>query len=217
MLYFVGIGPGDPELVTLKAVRLIKEANAIVYADTGMGSSTVTDILGNLLDNKKLFPLSIPMKGSREDWQAAHQEAANQLVKLLKEYPNMVYPVLGDPSIYASSSYLMHLVEPFCPCKVIPGITTMCQAAATLGIPLCEQGEPVTILDHYDINTILPDGNVVLMKSGRTLSDLKHAVGQRPAYAVRNLGMKNEWYGCLDKISEKDYSYFTTVIVKPTK
>ena len=64
MLYFVGIGPGDPELVTVKAARLVGEADAIAYADTGMGSSAVESILGDRLAGKTLCPVSIPMRGS---------------------------------------------------------------------------------------------------------------------------------------------------------
>lgn len=214
MLYFVGIGPGDPELLTVKAARLIKEADAIVFADTGMGSSAVTNIVGDLLDGKTVCPVSIPMKGNREDWIHAHQQAASQLIEMLKQYPTIVYPVLGDPSIYASSSYLMHLVEESHPCKVVPGITTMCLAAAELNIPLCEQGESITVQDRYTPDKELPSGNVVIMKSGKHLADLKNAAGDREAYAVRNLGMKEEWKGKLNDIPEDDYSYFTTVIVK---
>ena len=214
MLYFVGIGPGDPELLTLKAARLIREADAIAYADTGTGSSAVMNILGDLLADKPLFPLSIPMKGRRNEWRDAHALAAERLLDLLKEYPNIAYPVLGDPGIYASSSYLMGLVEQKHPCAMTPGITTMCAAAAELGIPLCEQGESLTVLDSFEPGMQLPEGNAVIMKSGRRLSELKSAVQDREAFAVRNLGMANAWQGRLDEIDEEDYSYFTTVIVK---
>lgn len=214
MLYFVGIGPGDPELLTVKAVRLLREADAIAFADTGMGSSAVKEILGGLMEGKPLCPLSIPMKGRRADWVEAHRRAADDLVEMLEKYPNIVYPVLGDPSVYASSSYLMRLVGEKHPCKAVPGITTMCAAAAELGIPLCEQGESLTILDDFNSEKTLPHGNIVMMKSGRQLEHLKQHLDGREAYAVRNLGMENEWKGLLDEIPAEDYSYFTTVIVK---
>ena len=214
MLYFVGIGPGDPELVTVKAARLVREADAISYADTGMGSSAVESILGDRLAGKTLCPVSIPMRGSRADWLEAHQRAAEKLLALLEEYPTMVYPVLGDPGVYASSSYLMRLVEQRHPCGTVPGITTMCAAAAELGVALCEQGESLTILDGIESGAALPDGNAVVMKSGRRLAELKAAAAGREAFAVRNLGMNNAWKGRLEDIPEDDYSYFTTVIVK---
>lgn len=214
MLYFVGIGPGDPELVTVKAARLVGEADAIAYADTGMGSSAVESILGDRLAGKTLCPVSIPMRGSRADWLEAHRRAAERLLALLEEYPTMVYPVLGDPGVYASSSYLMRLVSQKHPCRVVPGITTMCAAAAELGVPLCEQAERLTILDSFEPGEPLPEGNAVIMKSGRRLAALKEAAAGREAYAVRNLGMDNAFMGRLEDIPEDDYSYFTTVIVK---
>ena len=84
MLYFVGIGPGDPELVTVKAARLVREADAIAYADTGMGSSAVESILGDRLAGKPLCPVSIPMRGSRADWLEAHRRAAEKLLPLIR-------------------------------------------------------------------------------------------------------------------------------------
>ena len=214
MLYFVGIGPGDPALLTLKAVRLLREADAIAFADTGTGSSAVAGILGDLMQGKPLCPLHIPMKGMRGDWQEAHRRAADELLELLKKYPSIVYPVLGDPGIYASSSYLLRLLREKHPCRVVPGITTMCAAAAELGISLCEQGERLTVLDSMDSDIALPGGNIVAMKSGRQLGLLKQSLDGRTAYAVRNLGMANEWTGLLEEIPDEDYSYFTTVIIK---
>lgn len=214
MLYFVGIGPGDPELLTVKAARLVREADAIAYADTGMGSSAVERILGERMAGKPLYPVHIPMRGNRADWLEAHRRAAERLLALLEEHPAMVYPVLGDPGVYASSSYLMRLVSQKHPCRVVPGITTMCAAAAELGVPLCEQGEGLTILDSFAPDEPLPGGNAVIMKSGRQLAALKAAAAGREAYAVRNLGMENAFAGSLQDIPEDGYSYFTTVIVK---
>ena len=214
MLYVVGVGPGDPELMTLKAVRLIQNAGALVYVDTGMGKSAVSAILGDLTAGKPLFPLSIPMRGTRDAWRQAHEEAAARLLDLLKQYETVVYPVLGDPGVYASSSYLVSLIKDRHPVTIVPGITAMCQAAAQLGIPLCEQREPVTILDSFQPGQTLPKGNVVVMKSGKTLAAIREAASGRKAYAVRNLGMEHEFCGLLADIPEDAYSYFTTVIVK---
>lgn len=214
MLYIVGVGTGDPELVTLKAARLIHEADAIVLADAGTGKSVVKEILGSLLDGKPVYPLSTPMKGMKADWGEAHRKAAAELLGLLAQYESVVYPVLGDPGIYASSMYLVKLIEPHHPCTIVPGITTMCDASARLHVPLCDQGESLTVIDGFDPAKGLPDGNVVIMKSGKSLAAIQAALQGREAYAVRNLGMSNEWQGRLDAISADEYSYFTTIIVK---
>ena len=117
--------------------------------------------------------------------------------------------------MYASSSYLLRLIAPLHACQVVPGVPAMCAAAAELGVPLCEQRERLTVLDDFDGESPLPEGNVVVMKSGRHIDELRAASWGREAYAVRNLGMENSWAGRLSDMPECGYSYFTTALVKP--
>ena len=215
MLYFVGVGPGDPELITMKAVRILQEADAIAIPDSGK-DSVVWKIAGKWMEGKPICRLSMPMKGKKEEWEEAHRKAAETLLDWLKEYKTIAYPVLGDPGIYASSSYLMKRIAPHHPCKVIPGIPAMCAAAAELGIPLCEQGEELTIIDHFEEER-LPDGNVVIMKGSRNLERIKIAAAGREAYAAYNLGMENGWLGGLEFEREQPLSYFTTIILKKNR
>ena len=212
MLYFVGVGPGDPELITMKAVRILQEADAIAIPDSGK-DSVVWKIAGKWMEDKPICRLPMPMKGKRDDWAEAHCRAAEILLEWLKEYETIAYPVLGDPGIYASSSYLMKRIAPHHPCKVIPGIPAMCAAAAELGVPLCEQGEALTVIDRFE-KTKLPDGNLVVMKGSRSLERIKTAAAGREAYAVCNLGMENMTVGKLDESPAIPQSYFTTVLVK---
>lgn len=212
MLYFVGVGPGDPELMTMKAARILSEADAIALPDSGR-DSVVWKIAGKWMEGKPLCRLAMPMKGDRRDWEAAHQQAANTLLGWLEQYQTIAYPVLGDPSIYASSSYLMALIAQKHPCRVVPGVPAMCAAAAALGVPLCEKGQPLTVIDHLDGDT-LSDGNLVFMKSGGSLDKLHALCDGRPAYVACNLGMENAWLGQLSDIPPNLKTYFTTTIVK---
>lgn len=212
MLYFVGVGPGDPELITLKAAHILSGADAIALPDSG-SDSVVWKIAGRWMAGKPLFRLSMPMKGDRSDWAAAHRQAADTLLGWLEQYQTIAYPVLGDPSIYASSSYLMALLSQKHPCCVVPGVPAMCAAAAALGIPLCEKGEPLTVIDHLD-GEALPDGNLVFMKSGGSLDRLQALCGDRPAYVACNLGMDGQWLGRLSDMPSELHSYFTTAIIK---
>lgn len=208
MLRFIGIGPGDPELVTLKAARLLREADAIALPDRGAARS----IVGAWIEGKPVLELALPMRGSRADWEAAHAKAAARLLEWLDRYPVMAFPVLGDPGIYATSSYLCRRIRPYHPCEIVPGVPAMCAAAAALGVPLCEQGERLTVTDHLD--GALPSGNVVAMKAGKSLTELRAATEGREAYVARNLGMPGEWLGALADLPEDGASYFTTAILK---
>ena len=214
MLYFVGVGPGDPELISMKAARILQEADAIAIPDSGR-DSVVWKIAGQWMEGKALCRLPMPMKGSRGDWEDAHRQAVEILLEWLKQYESIAYPVLGDPGIYASSSYLMKRIAPYHPCKLIPGIPALCAAAAELGIPLCEQGEPLTVIDRFEEK--LPDGNAVVMKGGRSLDRIKQAAAGREAYAVCNLGMENMCLGKLDESLTIPPSYFTTVLIRACK
>lgn len=214
MLIFAGVGPGDPELVTMKAARVIREAPAIAIPDTGLGQSAVMNIVGDLIGDKPVIRLYMPMRGTRSEWIESHTAAVNELKKAIDQYGTVVYPVLGDPSIYATSSYLMSLLGDEYECSVIPGIPAMCAAAAELKVPLCEQRESLTVLDAFADDDTLPETNAVIMKSGKRLEALKEKCAGRKAWAIRNVGMDHEWLGPLADIPEDGYSYFTTVIVK---
>ena len=209
MLTFIGIGPGDPELLTLKAVRRIREADAIALSDKGVALR----IIGDWIDEKPLLKLDLPMQGNRKDWEKAHESAAIQILDWLERYPNVVFPVLGDPGIYASSSYLLRHVCPHQPCAVIPGVPAMCAAAAAMGISLCEKGESLTVLDHFDAGDIFPEGNCVVMKAGNSMDVLRDAAAGREVYVARDLGMKHEWLGTLTQMPTGYRTYFTTAII----
>lgn len=211
MLYFVGVGPGDPELITMKAARILREADAIALPDSGR-DSVVWKIAGQWMENKPLCRLMMPMQGVREDWERAHARAAEQLLQWLDEYTCIAYPVLGDPGVYASSSYLLKKIAPLHPCRVIPGVPAMCAAAAELQLPLCEQGERLTVIDHPEDE--LPEGNLVVMKGGRKLSSIAAAAQGREGYVVCNLGMDSMRLCRLDEIADLPSSYFTTVLLK---
>ena len=217
MIVFVGVGPGDPELMTVKAVKILREADVIVLPDSGSGDSVVMKIIGEVVGETPIRSLYIPMKGNRDDWDEAHDRAVDALLALANQYDTVAYPVLGDPGIYASSSYLIGKLSGRHPYRVVPGVPAMCAVAAELGIPLCEQREPLTVWDSVSEESVLPRGNVVIMKSGKSLEAIRKAAKGRAAYAACNVGMQNAWRGVLDGIEPETYSYFTTVIVKPAK
>ena len=213
MLYFVGVGPGDPELITMKAVRILQEADAIAIPDSGK-NSVVWKIAGKWMDGKPICRLPMPMRGNKEDWADAHRQAAEKLLEWLGQYENIAYPVLGDPGIYASSSYLMKRIEPHHPCKLIPGIPAMCAASAELGMPLCEQGETFLVTDSFSAETDVAAENIVIMKGRGKLTEIKKSFPGCEAYAVRNLGFEDQWVGELNAATDENDSYFTTVLVK---
>lgn len=214
MLTFVGVGPGDPELITLKAIHAIQEADLIAIADSGK-ESTVERIAGEYFGHKPVLRLSMPMRGKKEDWHASHVDAASILMDELSKGKNIVYPVLGDPSLYATSSYLLPLIKPHHPCTVIPGIPAMCAVAAAFQIPLAEDRQPLSVLPGLPKYEKIPDGNIIIMKAGRELQVIQKKLADREAYLAVNLGLPQEQLVPLKEAQLDQSSYFTTILVKP--
>ncbi len=122
MLYIVGIGPGDSELLTLKAVRLLGEADAIAFEDPRSGINPVTKMLRDLMRGKSLVPLYLPKTADDGLREKTREEAAQRLLAILELYPKVVYPVLGDPSEDEMAQYLLNQLHGKHPCESIPGI-----------------------------------------------------------------------------------------------
>lgn len=214
MITFVGMGPGDPELLTLKAVRAIREADWIAMPDTGMGSSAVTAIAGDLLEGKRVLKLYMPMRGGRDSWRDAHAQAVEALSERLEAGENVAYLVLGDPMLYATGSYLMAMLADRFETRVIPGVTSMCAAAARLKVPLCEDRQRLQVWPGFPEGSALPDGNVVVMKANGKLREILAAGEGREMYLARNIGMEGEYAGPLRDADLDVHAYFSTVLVR---
>ena len=218
----VGVGPGDPELLTLKAVRLIREASAIVFPGKDKDHSEALKIAGKAVPEiyeKELLPLVMPMTRDEDLLHEAHIKAAQSIGKVLDQGKDMVYLTLGDPSIYCTFSYLKPLLEADgYETAMVSGITSFTASAAALNISLAERDEPLCILPgSLSLNIIkeLP-GNLILMKSGKNIGDVKSALkkSSRDIYAVMNCGMEGEkkCYS-VDDIPD-DAGYYTLIIAK---
>ena len=215
MLSFVGVGPGNPELMTVLSIHTLTRADEIAVADSGSGESAVLRIVGPLVAGKPVLSLEMPMR-SGEDWGSAHDRAAEILIRRLRTGVRIAYPVLGDPSLYASSIYLYRRIAPAYPCEIIPGVPAMCAAAAALGAPLAEGRERLTVLPGFSEGDYLPEGAVVVLKAGHSLDAIRASLCGRSALMAKNLGMPGEYLGQLAGTDTRE-SYFSTVLIRPGK
>jgi precorrin-2 C(20)-methyltransferase len=216
MLTFVGVGPSDPELVTLKAVWALEAADLIALPDSGAGEGAAEKIASRWITGKERLHLPMPMRGEKEDWREAHRDAARVLMEHLAAGRRIAYPVLGDPLLYATSGYLLKLIRPHYACEVIPGVPAMCAAAAALGAPLAEGREKLTILPGFGEGDQLPEGAVVVLKAGRALDAIRASLYGRSALLAQNLGMPGEYLGQIAGADARE-SYFSTVLIGPGK
>lgn len=221
-MYGVGVGPGDPELLTLKAIRVMKEADCIVVPGEEVESSVAFSIAKvgyPEVTKKKVFSVSMPMTKDKEVLKKAHEEAILFIKEKLESGQIVAFLTLGDPTIYSTYMYLhKKITELGFETEIVSGIPSFCAAAARLGISLVENREQMHIIPAtYGIDEVMHmSGTKVLMKAGRKVSSLKEEVKKMGARAmlVENCGMKNEkLYTNLEMVPEKT-GYYTVLIVK---
>lgn len=217
-----GVGPGDPELMTLKTARLIREADIVCVPGKEAREAAAYKIAREAvpeLEKKELIALDMPMLKDREAISKTHKEAALTLEKLIDSGKKLLYLTLGDPTLYCSFSFLQHILEADgYEAELIPAVSSVTAAAARLSLPLCEWDEPLHIVPaaHKSEEKLNYPGNYVLMKSGSSMPEVKKLLEEsgRRAWAAENCGMENEKiYRSLGEIPD-DAGYFTIIIAK---
>ncbi len=220
--YGVGVGPGDPEYMTLKACRLIRENEIIALPGKVPQESVAYKIaVGAVpeLAEKTLVPVDMPMVRDREKIDAQHRAAAKLFETYLDEGKNVVFLTLGDSTIYCTFSYIQHYLErDGYTVELVSGITSFCAAAARLGVSLTEWDEPLHILPAvHKLETALDQpGNYVLMKSASKMAAVKELLRRsgRKVSMVENCCMAGEKrYFSVDEIPD-DAGYFSLIIAK---
>ena len=220
--YGVGVGPGDPELMTLKAVRLIRENEVIAVPGKNARESVAYKIaLGAVpeIADKTLVPVYMPMVRDREKLAQEHQRGAKLLEEYLDQGKNVVYLTLGDSTVYCTFSYLQHILEDDgYEVELVSGITSFCAAAARLNISLTEWNEPLHVIpaSHKTDHPLDQHGTYVLMKSASRMKEVKELLiaSGRQVGCVENCGMENEKiYRSVEEIPD-DAGYFSLVIAR---
>ena len=240
ILFGVGVGPGDPELMTIKAVRLIRENDIIALPGAKAEETVAYKIAVQAvpeLAEKLLLPVPMPMTRDREEQARNHEVAAERIEKYLKQGKNVVFLTLGDPTIYSTYLYVQKRVQQKgYETKLVSGIPSFCAAAARAGVSLCEWQEQLHIVPAVHLKeksseaektseaerTFLAQGffelpgNYVLMKAGSRMQEIKDAIAQsgREVIMVENCGMPEEhvYYG-VEKLPEQA-GYYSLMIVK---
>ena len=222
ILYGLGVGPGDPELLTVKAVRILREADVIAVPDKGSGEKTALNIVKDYVADKPLLPCITPMVRDQQVLDASHDEIAGNICALLEEGKTVAFITLGDPTVYATYMYVhRRVLARGYEAVLVPGVTSFCAVAARLGTSLCEQSERLLIVpaSHKDIDDCLDvDANLVFMKAGREIGALKEKLASRGlldrASLVANCGMDGEqvWEHFGDM--PENTGYFSVVVVK---
>jgi len=201
-LYGVGVGPGDPELITLKAARIIESAQVVCFLVNGEGDSQSRNIAQHhLLAGQIEMPIYMPMSENPAIGSAVYDEAALNIKRHLKDNKTVAFLCEGDPLFFGSFAYLLERIEGEYPCQVIPGIASPHGASARLQQPLTMLKESYAVIsgrhsDEIMRQTLLNQDSVVIMKAGRArpniLKLLKECNRLQEANYLEYIGRENE-------------------------
>lgn len=221
-LYGLGVGPGDPELLTLKALRIIQESPVIALPGKVPEDTVAYKIVAQIypdLARKELLAVDMPMTKDPAVLAKSHRKGAELISNCLNQGKQVAFLTLGDTTVYSTYLYVhTRLQEMGYDVEIVSGITSFCAVAARLNIGLVEKAEQLHVIPaSYQIEEALKlPGTKVLMKSGKKMKDVKAQLKAMDADVVmiENCGMENEKiYNGADEIPE-DAGYYSLIIVK---
>jgi len=183
----VGVGPGDPELVTVKGVNALRTAEVVVVPvmdtlERGRAEATVLHYVPEEKVVRVVFALN--ERSDRGRREAAWDAAGARVAELLRKHAVVAFATIGDPNVYSTFTYLAHTIGELVPgtgIETVPGITAMQDLAARSGAVLTEGTEPLTLVPVTAGAEVLKDalngpGTVVAYKFGRQAQEVAEAL-----------------------------------------
>jgi len=232
-LTVVGVGPGDPELITMKGLRMLNEA-ACIFVPKGReeGSSLALSIVNEIIDlsGKEIVEAYFPMRktrgGSADDLDMEWNKTVVSVSDRLRKGIDIVFITIGDPAIYSTFYYLHERLSAVCPdavVEIVPGVSSINASAARAGIYLGIANEKIAVLPANYMselrNTLERFDTVVLMKVNKVFGEVRSILEdmglETRAVYVSRAGMKEERiFHNLKEVTDEDLNYFSMVIVK---
>lgn len=224
-LYGVGVGPGDPRLMTYLAAETVKNCPVIAVPAEGREHAVSYKIAAGIvkdLDGKECLNLSTPMTKDMQILKQNYETAADRIIEQLEQGKDVAYLTLGDPTIYSTYIYIHRIVRARgYETQIINGIPSFCAVAAKLGDSLADRAQQLHIIPStYEIEEALTyPGSKVLMKAASRISAVKDRLKEKEikGIMVENCGMPDEHiYETVDDMPERA-SYYSIVVVKENK
>lgn len=227
-VYSLGLGPGDHELLTVKAARILEESDVVVVPQSNkLGRSVAREIILHYIEPSRIKMYYFPMNNDREDLKRRYREVAGQIKEMLNEGKTVSYVTMGDPTIFSTSNYLTaRLNEIEIDVRHVPGISSINAASTMLGVPLCVKGEDFGVYEMPDnpekaVDLIQRHPTTVFMKVNKRLPALLNAVkASEPekAYLTRRLGLDEEVvYDMLNCAPPPEAAYLSVAVIKRRK
>lgn len=168
-LYAIGTGPGDKELLTLKAVKAM-EKSSVIFAPNNNGKNMALDTAKDFITDKKIVLIDFPMgEVKRKDYK----EAAEIILKKIPDDGKGAFLTIGDPMIYSTFIYIMEeLGKDKIETEVINGIPSFLAAAGSMKIPLTLKGDRFMLCDELDEDTLEKYDSMAILKTLRSKENI---------------------------------------------
>jgi precorrin-2/cobalt-factor-2 C20-methyltransferase len=224
VLYGLGVGPGDPELLTLKAVRLIQAAPVVAYPAPLEGESMARRIAApHIPDGKIEIPIRMPMVQARFPAQEVYDRAAEEIGAHLSAGRDVAVLCEGDPFFYGSFMYLFGRLaeEGGARVEVVPGVSALTATAASAGAPLAARNDVLTVLpgplDETELTSRLQAAEAVaIIKVGRHLAKVKRALAAAGladgARYISHATLPEQRVSPLAEVGEDSAPYFSMIL-----
>jgi precorrin-2/cobalt-factor-2 C20-methyltransferase len=221
-LYGIGVGPGDPELLTLKAHRILRDAYVVAYPQPDDGPSFSRAIVAQYLGDQQLeIPIIVPMDTKRHPAQSVYDAAAKTIASHLDAGSDVVVLCEGDPFFYGSFMYLHERLAGRYAVEIVPGISSVMAGAAAIRRPLAARNDVLTVipgpLDDAAIKAQIENSDALaIIKLGRHFGRIKVLIEEmgltgNAAY-VERVSLSNQRLMPLEK-AIGEAPYFSLILI----
>jgi precorrin-2/cobalt-factor-2 C20-methyltransferase len=222
-LYGVGIGPGDPELITLKALRILKSVPVLAWPAPEEGPSLAREIVaGHLPGTQREIPIRMPLLPARFPADDVYDGAAAEIGAALDAGEDVAVICEGDPFFYGSFMYLYGRLAGDYPVEVVPGVSSLTACAAALGAPLSAKNDVLTVipgpLDSDTIKQRLTDADAVaIIKVGRHFERIRTLIDDLGLTAnaryIERATMGEQRILPIGEVGDGNAPYFSMILV----
>ncbi len=225
-LYGVGVGPGDPELLTLKAVRVLQDVPVIAYPKPDTGDSLVRRIAGkHIPPTRTEIAIVTPMTPGNYPADGVYDQYASEIAAHLKAGRSVAVLCEGDPFLFGSFMYIYQRLADHFPTEVIPGVSSLGAVAAAAGRPLVSRNQVLSLIPAPLENAVLQARiNAVdcaaIFKVGRHLPRVRNLLQKMGrldgAIYVEHATMDTERVMPLSEVKAGDVPYFSMILLERT-
>lgn len=222
-LYGIGVGPGDPELLTLKAHRILTHAPVIAYPAPDDGRSFARAIVSQYMRPNQLeIPIVIAMRVERFPAKEVYDKAASEIAGHLRAGTDVAVLCEGDPFFYGSFMYLFERLAGEFPVEIVPGVSSLMACSAALGRPLAARNDVLTVipapLPDARVETMLAEADAAaIMKVGRHFARMRTLIEKTgllgAAGYVERAGLPEQKVLPLASVREESAPYFSMILI----